>query len=161
MASKPLALLDNTISGAITYTGARIRADGSSPLTLTGGITGDALILTGAVTVSTTPIVLSGTLNIAGDDVSTSYNANGGTDVAFNLGNVTELNVAGNSAATTNLFFDAQVQLGVNDALATTTNLSFLSYGAEFSTSTKLDLNGFDQTRLAVNRRPTDGSRRR
>jgi len=144
---KTVGVANNTISGAIGVTGARIRADGSSPLTLTGGITGDTLILTGAVTVSTTPIVLSGTLNIAGDDVATSYNANGGTDVAFNLGNVTELNVAGNSAATTNLFFDAQVQLGVNDALATTTNLSFLSYGADVSTyTTKLDLKGFNQT---------------
>jgi fibronectin-binding autotransporter adhesin len=144
---KTVGVADNTISGAIGVTGARIRADGSSPLTLTGGITGDTLILTGVVTVSTNPIVLSGTLNIAGDDVATSYNANGGTDVAFNLGNVTQLNVAGNSAATTNLFFDAQVQLGVDDALATTTNLSFLSYGADVSTyTTKLDLKGFNQT---------------
>jgi fibronectin-binding autotransporter adhesin len=144
---KTVGVANNTISGAIGVTGARIRADGSSPLALTGGITGDTLILTGAVTVSTTPIVLSGTLNIAGDDVATSYNANGGTDVAFNLGNVTQLNVAGNSAATTNLFFDAQVQLGVEDALATTTNLSFLSYGADVSTyTTKLDLKGFNQT---------------
>ena len=144
---KTVGVANNTISGAIDVTAARIRADGSSPLTLTGGITGDTLILTGAVTVSTTPIVLSGTLNIAGDDVATSYNANGGTDVAFNLGNVTQLNVAGNSAATTNLFFDAQVQLGVDDALATTTNLSFLSYGADISTyTTKFDLGGYSQT---------------
>ena len=144
---KTVGVANNTISGAIDVTAARIRADGSSPLTLTGGITGDTLILTGAVTVSTTPIVLSGTLNIAGDDVATSYNANGGTDVAFNLGNVTQLDVAGNSAATTNLFFDAQVQLGVDNALATTTNLSFLSYGADVSTyTTKFDLGGYSQT---------------
>ena len=144
---KTVGVADNTISGAIDVFDARIRADGSSPLTLTGGITGDTLILTGAVTVSNTPIDLSETLNIAGDDVPTSYNASGGTDVAFNLGNVTELKVAGNSAATTNLFFDAQVQLGVDNALHPTTNLSFLSYGADISTyTTKFDLGGYSQT---------------
>ena len=59
------------------------------------------------------------------------------------------LNTTGNVWGNATVFFDGSVKLGVSDAIAATSTMVFGWTAPEFSTS-KLDLNGFDQTLASI-----------
>ncbi|MDG1300588.1 MAG: autotransporter-associated beta strand repeat-containing protein [Opitutae bacterium] len=145
---------NNTVSGAIAMTPARIETvDGTGKLILSGGITGSggSNILVGDIQVDSLINLGANGIQFAGSGLN--YAAPG-----FDHGNVINLNVAGNTWTSTWLFFDANVVLGVNDAITTSATMQFGFNDASgafpevpgaYSTA-RLDLNGFDQTLASI-----------
>jgi len=134
---------NNTVSGAITLTGGRIETvDGTGKLIVSGGITGTGTILVGDIQVDAPIDFGAGGIQFAGSGIN--YAGPG-----FDIGNVIDLNSTGNNWTSTLLFFDANLRLGVNNAIPTGSTMTFGFIAIDFST-VQLDLNGFDQTVASI-----------
>lgn len=132
---------NNTMSGAITMTGSRIETvDGTGKLILTGGVTG-----TGASNVLVGDIQADSVIDLGTSQIQIAGSGINFANPGFDEGNEFKLNTTGNAWASALLFFDANVVLGVNDAIPVTSDVIFGFVDPLFST-VQLDLNGFDQT---------------
>jgi autotransporter-associated beta strand protein len=136
---------NNTVSGAITMAGGRIETvDGTGKLILTGGVTG-----TGAGNILVGDIQADSLIDVGANGIFLAGSGSNFAGAGFDEGNILNLNVAGNTWSNAVLFFDANVKLGVNNAIATSSTMSFGFSAIDFST-VQLDLNGFDQTLASI-----------
>lgn len=136
---------NNTVSGAIIMTSARIETvDGTGKLILSGGVTGSggSNILVGDIQADSLIDIGANSIAFAGSGINYA-------GAGFDQGNVIALNVADNIWGSALLFFDANVKIGVNDAIAFDSDMTFGFSAIDFSTA-QLDLNGFDQQLASI-----------
>jgi len=125
---------NNIVTGLISGSG-RIQTDQNGPgtLTLSGGINATgASTLVGNIVIDTTPINAGSLITFAGTNVQKIV-----------------INVAGNSWVLGRIAFGGTVQLGVDNALPTTSAVEFGWSTIENSVGT-LDLNGHNQTVASI-----------
>jgi len=136
----------NTVSGQITINNGGVRintADGSAPLTVTGGVV-DAGTSSGDSTFAGN-FVFNSAIDVGDFSIRVAGSGTAGEGTANDF----LLNTTGNVWGNATVFFDGSVKLGVSDAIAATSTMVFGWTAPEFSTS-KLDLNGFDQTLASI-----------
>jgi len=136
----------NTVSGQITINNGGVRintADGSAPLTVTGGVV-DAGTSSGDSTFAGN-FVFNSAIDVGDFNIRVAGSGTAGQGTANDF----LLNTTGNVWGNATVFFDGSVKLGVSDAIAATSTMVFGWTAPEFSTS-KLDLNGFDQTLASI-----------
>ena len=136
----------NTVSGQITINNGGVRintADGSAPLTVTGGVV-DAGTSSGDSTFAGN-FVFNSAIDVGDFNIRVAGSGTAGEGTANDF----LLNTTGNVWGNATVFFDGSVKLGVSDAIAATSTMVFGWTAPEFSTS-KLDLNGFDQTLASI-----------
>ncbi|MGB6219953.1 PQQ-dependent sugar dehydrogenase [Haloferula sp.] len=105
----------------------------------------DTLTLSGGVSSTNSPIQLVGDFVIENLPVSAGSNqVRFATDSGGLLGRKQRINVGGNVWGSTLIYFDADVVLGLDDALPTTTDVLF-GWSIERGSTARLDLNGFNQ----------------
>ncbi|MFC7339068.1 beta strand repeat-containing protein [Haloferula chungangensis] len=130
---------ENTVTGAITMTSGRIETvDGTGLLVLSGEISGTGSnILVGDIQVDSLIDIGTGSMTFAGS--GTNFAGSG-----FDQGNVISLNASDNYWGATQLYFDASVKLGADDALPHESAVTF-GYVDVSNSTAQLDLNGYDQ----------------
>ena len=130
---------NNTLSGRVTVSAARLTTADNNTMTFTGGITNGTAggtTLVGDFTIANNPInVGNNSINLAGD----------GASVPPVTGKTIRLNVGGNNWSSALVFFAGIVQLGVDNAMPVGAPLQFGGGTVDNARST-LDLNGHNQT---------------
>ena len=136
----------NTVSGQITINNGGVRintVDGSAPLTVTGGVVDAGAA--GSDSTFAGNFVFNSAIDVGDFNIRMAGSGTAGQGTATEFLLNTQGNVWGNAT----VFFDGTVKLGVSDAIAATSTMVFGWTAPEFSTS-KLDLNGFDQTLASI-----------
>ena len=136
----------NTVSGQITINNGGVRintVDGSAPLTVTGGVVDAGTA--GSDSTFAGNFVFNSAIDVGDFNIRVAGSGTAGQGTATDF----LLNTTGNVWGNATVFFDGSVKLGVSDAIAATSTMVFGWTAPEFSTS-KLDLNGFDQTLASI-----------
>ena len=136
----------NTVSGQITINNGGVRintVDGSAPLTVTGGVVDAGTA--GSDSTFAGNFVFNSAIDVGDFNIRVAGSGTAGQGTATEF----QLNTTGNVWGNATVFFDGSVKLGVSDAIAATSTMVFGWTAPEFSTS-KLDLNGFDQTLASI-----------
>ena len=136
----------NTVSGQITINNGGVRintVDGSAPLTVTGGVVDAGTA--GSDSTFAGNFVFNSAIDVGDFNIRVAGSGTAGQGTATEF----LLNTTGNVWGNATVFFDGSVKLGVSDAIAATSTMVFGWTAPEFSTS-KLDLNGFDQTLASI-----------
>jgi len=136
----------NTVSGQITINNGGVRintVDGSAPLTVTGGVVDAGTA--GSDSTFAGNFVFNSAIDVGDFNIRVAGSGTAGQGTATEF----QLNTTGNVWGNATVFFDGSVKLGVSDAIAATSTMVFGWTAPEWSTS-KLDLNGFDQTLASI-----------
>ena len=134
------------MSGQITINNGGVRintVDGSAPLTVTGGVVDAGTA--GSDSTFAGNFVFNSAIDVGDFNIRVAGSGTAGQGTATEF----LLNTTGNVWGNATVFFDGSVKLGVSDAIAATSTMVFGWTAPEFSTS-KLDLNGFDQTLASI-----------